>query len=61
MVVLGKNDSVELAKRTLSPVTPLFSQTTEPVALVQELIQKALMANASDVHLDPGPESWPES
>lgn len=58
MVVLGKNDSVELAKRTLSPVTLLFSQTTEPVALVQELIQKALMANASDVHLDPGPESW---
>ncbi len=58
MVVLGKDDAVELVRRNPSCPGPTHSQTSDPVALVQELIQKALGANASDVHLDPGPESW---
>lgn len=66
MVVLGKdrheNTTCRPQKATafegVSVKTTSQFTASEPVGLVEELIQKALSLNASDIHLDPGPDRW---
>jgi type II secretory ATPase GspE/PulE/Tfp pilus assembly ATPase PilB-like protein len=66
MVVLGKDRTESAGNRSqkmaitegISSGSCLLFSSTEPVGLVEELIQKALSLNASDIHLDPSPDRW---
>lgn len=65
MVVLGKDRPEsfsgrpqKVSEKGILPKAGLPFSASEPVGLVEELIQKALVSNASDIHLDPGPERW---
>lgn len=66
MVVLGEKrpeNYSDTSKKVpgLTGIAPKLQQpflATEPVALVEDLVQRAMVSNASDIHIDPAPDQW---